>query len=361
MSYFDDIRDMPWHDRDDDRPRAPDHVPTHKGLAATVAVWDAHMAAVREWNDRDDERFEAFLQSEPGKRWVEKRVAAEMETMRLAMENRAAAWRERADECGVPRDPQLRAIVFDRYMAKTAASIACREAVEFAWENRVPVFRAVGGDFGVGKSVGMARALIKSNCSAMFVPSAAIVASPRNGHSEFNGRWDAWVETELLCIDEIGCERGDPTIVRDLIVERINAGGVTLATTNLDRKDFLTRMQFDGRIKSRLGEAQAKLPWHVWITGDDLRNEGNRQRVLAKRVVPQPEPTEAIRERAIMIGKNLRMKLDVSDRMRRGDDEKKAEATDRANEEHKAKRERDAAILAKRDRMRAEFIAKGNA
>jgi DNA replication protein DnaC len=172
---------------------------------------------------------------------------------------------------------------------KTDALTAYREALEWREKGstqvgRRPVVRLVAGTAGSGKSCGLAWCATHHRRSAEFVSASRIAATPRNGWSENESAWSRWLKVDLLCIDEVGCEKGDTAALALLIAERYNQGLATLLSGNISRKDFGERYR-DERLADRLrnGQGMGGLPdglaWYVQVTGESLRNPANAARL----------------------------------------------------------------------------------
>jgi DNA replication protein DnaC len=211
-------------------------------------------------------------------------LSQENERKRAAKSERDKA-RAAADDADVPDELGLRTVALQRDPPETEALVAYRAALEFRETQstkvgRRAVIRLVAGTAGSGKSCGLAWCATHHPRSAQFVSSARIAATPRNGWSDNEKAWDSWLKVDLLCIDEVGVEKGDPASIAYLLSERYNHGLATLMAGNLSRKDFADRYR-DERLVDRLrngqghADAPTGLPWFVAVTGDSLRNPAN--------------------------------------------------------------------------------------
>jgi DNA replication protein DnaC len=203
---------------------------------------------------------------------------------------RVADLRARAREVGLPEDEDLRTVALDDEALETDALAAFRAAVAWRGLRRRGMVAMVGGNPGVGKTAGMAHALLRADAGALFVPASEIAATPRNGFSENLHAWGRWQSVQLLAIDDLGAEIGEAESITALMCARYDAGRATLCTTNLS-KGRLAERYFAGdvglRLADRLVNAQGLargavspgpggLGWYVEVRGASLRNASAR-------------------------------------------------------------------------------------
>lgn len=193
----------------------------------------------------------------------------------------------------VPEDEDLRAVALEAFPSPTPALDAFRAALAWRDGRRCGCVAMVGGSRGLGKSSALAWALLTSNSSALYVPASEIGATPRNGFSTNEERWEEWLTVHLLGVDDLGLEAGDPEAVAALFCRRFDRGLRTFVTTNLDRSAVAERYFRGGngpRLADRLINAQGcgggddGLPWYITLTGESLR------RPEARAALPPPPP-----------------------------------------------------------------------
>lgn len=243
--------------------------------------------SLKEWSERDEKRREAWEKTPEGAAYFEreaqekaKREAREQEHQRR---ERASDLIATADERGVPAEEGLRRIALAEDPTPTDALRACCEALRWreppsrkSGAGMKGMVRLVAGPPGTGKSCAIAWCAVHHHTSSAFVSAATVAAVPRNGWSENEKRWDNWLSVDLLGLDEIGAERGDPGILVYLLTERYNAGLATLIAGNIKRADFGARYK-DERLADRLvngqghGGAESGLPWFVGVQGASMR------------------------------------------------------------------------------------------
>ncbi len=245
-----------------------------------TGTWDPTPLPERvEWQARADARFDAWLASDVGKAHVKRRDA---ETKSA----RALALRFRAGEIDLPNELGLRSVALDDDAGRTPAIEALLAALEWRSSRSKPAIGSqpmivmLGGPPGTGKSCAAAWVLIRAKGDALYSTAAEIVATPRNGWSANEEKWAQWLAVDLLAIDELGGEKGDPSALVYLLADRFNRGRATLLTGNLKRSDFAARYK-DERLIDRLvngqghGGAESGLPWYVAVTGESMRNPAN--------------------------------------------------------------------------------------
>jgi hypothetical protein len=232
--------------------------------------------------ERQRVTHEAWASSPEGRRALGERarVAAEAEARR-----RSDELLDTADRAQIPDEFGVRAVALDDAPPLTEPLAAYREAL--AWRGprptrrgrgRRPLIRVVAGPPGTGKSCALAWCVVRHDGGARYVTAATVAATPRNGWSTNEERWQDWLTVDLLAIDELGCEKGDPAAVTYLLAERYNAGLATLGAGNINRTDFQARYK-EGRLADRLingQEADGGLPWYVGSRGESLRNPEHR-------------------------------------------------------------------------------------
>lgn len=226
---------------------------------------------------------------------------AERERRRRVAE-RTERFRSAADDAHIPDELGLRTVALKLEPPVTEALTAYRDAISWREKSstsigRRPVVRLVAGPPGTGKSCALAWCATHHRRRSEWVSATQIAATPRNGWSANETRWDRWLEVDLLAVDEVGAEKGDATAIAYLLSERYNAGLATLLSGNLSRKDFTERYR-DERLADRLRNGQGHaggpdgLPWYVAVTGDSLRDP----RVRAALVLSHEAITGAARE-----------------------------------------------------------------
>lgn len=137
--------------------------------------------------------------------------------------------------------------------------------------------RIVSGPVGVGKSAAVAWHLLRAPRDAAYVTAADLTGTPRNGWSANEERWSRWLSVDVLGVDDLGTEDGDPAIIRRLLTERWNRGLCTLGTANVSAPELLARY-FDARLTDRVISGQehkgapSGLRWFVAVHGESLRN-----------------------------------------------------------------------------------------
>lgn len=264
-------------DRDNDLPPAPEDYPTADPPRDPEPAFGAGF---------DPDAFEARL----------KALAADPEHRRrlerLAAADRARAARalaSLAEARDVPGDDDLRAVALADDPPETAALGAFRAAVEWRRGRRCGCVAVVGGPRGTGKSCALAWVLLRSEASALYLQSPEVTATPRNGFSENELRWQRWLTVPLLGLDDLGTEAGDPELVAALLWQRYDRGLRTLATTNLTRAAVAERYlrgEIGARLADRLVYAQGNavagavgpggLPWYAAVAGASLRSSAAR-------------------------------------------------------------------------------------
>lgn len=208
-------------------------------------------------------------------------AAAEREAQDFERRRRHGALERRADETGVPRESDLRRVCFFDSVVETdamravAAALAWRAARTTEYGSQRCV-RVLGGDVGCGKTIALARAIVRHDRPAAFVTAVEVVATPRNGFSGNEEKWDRWLTVDLLGLDDAGTEAGDPGVIRGLLVQRYDRGLATLVSSNLTKGEFRVRF-LDQRLSDRLTAGQrgtdgVDLGWFVGITGASLRD-----------------------------------------------------------------------------------------
>lgn len=233
-------------------------------------------------------RVETWLATDEGKAALAARDAAITAAVAKRKAEEFAAQRLRdANTARVPDEVSIRTVALDDDAHETDALRLYREALAWRKANSrkgvgtAPVVRLVAGPPGTGKSCALAWCVTRHAGTAAYVTAATIAATPRNGWSANEEAWQRWLDVDLLAIDEVGCEKGDPTPIAFLLAERYNAGRATLVSGNLSRKDFAARYP-DERLGDRLANGQGHagaptgLPWFVSVGGQSMRDPANR-------------------------------------------------------------------------------------
>ena len=161
--------------------------------------------------------------------------------------------RSRAFEARIPEDEDLRAVALDPFPPPTPALTAVRSALTWRAGRRCGCVVIVGGARGLGKSAALAWAMLHAEGCGLYVQAPAVGATPRNGFSTNEERWQAWLDAPLLGLDDAGTEAGEPEAVASLLWQRYDRGRRTLVTTNLARAAFVERY-FRGEIGPRLAD-----------------------------------------------------------------------------------------------------------
>ena len=230
------------------------------------------------WQERADARFAAYLATPEAAAVIQKRaeVNAKMRAIQL---------RNRANEIELPNELGLRTVALDDSAGGSAitsllAALEWRATRSTPAIGSQPIIVMLGGPPGTGKSCAAAWVILRAKGDARYATAAEIVATPRNGWSANEEKWEQWLSIDLLAIDELGGEKGDPGQLVYLLSDRFNRGRATILTGNLKRNDFATRYK-DERLIDRLvngqghGGAETGLPWYVAVTGESLRNPAN--------------------------------------------------------------------------------------
>jgi len=181
--------------------------------------------------------------------------------------------RELATERGVPAERGVLDFAADASPPATAAMLAVRSAL--AWRAarglHQPLVLVVLGPVGTGKScaLGWAVAHHDRNARHISAPDALALVD----HSAMREARERLVRVDLLALDEAGTEE-KPATVLDLVLDRYNAGKVTLFAGNVTREQFAERYT-DVRLRSRLARQQADgQRVLVVLDGHDMRQGG---------------------------------------------------------------------------------------
>lgn len=159
--------------------------------------------------------------------------------------------------------------------ARTAEVAAKLGAKAGSW----PALLFLSGAPDSGKSCAMAWTAVHHPARALFV-TAAEIAATAFGHSETTEQWREWYDVDLLCIDELGLERGEPDKLARVLVERYNRGRFTLCAGNLTLEEFQGRYnpgeqtRLWSRLEREQGQLAGGLPWYVLLEPCDLRGKG---------------------------------------------------------------------------------------
>lgn len=122
---------------------------------------------------------------------------------------------------------------------------------------------------GVGKSVALRHAVTQAPPSARYVLSHRFAGLVEWKNEEL---FRSMRSVKLLALDEFGLER-DPAPVSQLLVERWDAGLITLVATNLGIEDLDKRM--DARVLDRVEQQRlAGLDWLVLLSESSRRTGG---------------------------------------------------------------------------------------
>lgn len=209
-----------------------------------------------------------------------------------------------ASEVRIPQDEDLRAVALDPRPRPTPALEAFRAALAWRAGRRCGCVMVVGGPRGLGKSAGLAWALLAAaeRTSALYLQAPVVGATPRNGFSTSEEAWEEWLSVGVLGLDDVGTEGGDPEAVASLLWQRYDRGLRTLVTANLARAVFAERYlrgAIGARLADRLINAQGRaggdggLGWFVGVSGESLRNPEVRAKLP-----PAPSPASAQPARA---------------------------------------------------------------
>jgi DNA replication protein DnaC len=196
---------------------------------------------------------------------------------------------------GVPEDEDMREVVLDDDAAATQALAAVRSALAWRGDARRGLVLVLGGERGLGKSAAMGWALARHEGSALWVDAADVGATPRNGYSDNAHAWERWLSVQLLALDDLGTEKGDPEDLVGLLAQRYNRGRATIVSTNLSRAQIAERYlssDIGRRLADRLINAQGRAvrgdngklrlgdsgtPWYVALAGASLRSVEARE------------------------------------------------------------------------------------
>lgn len=186
--------------------------------------------------------------------------------------------RVRADETGCPAQPDVRAAAF-AVDASGPAIDAVIEAIEWARGpgrneyGRQPAVRTLLGERGVGKTVALVYALVRTHRTGHYVTADEMTRTHRAMHDN-RAAWAAWTRCDLLCLDEAGIEE-KPETISHMLLDRWAAGGITLVAGNVSRKAFIDRYlsgELGGRLLDRLGgQHEGGLVPSVVIAGNSRR------------------------------------------------------------------------------------------
>jgi hypothetical protein len=196
-----------------------------------------------------------------------------------AFHRRQREWRnrERGPELGVSREDGVLDFAVLDAPPRTAALDAVREAL--AWRAghgpHRPLVLALLGSTGSGKSVALGWAVLHHDRSARQVAAADV---PRRvEHSEAKAERARLLAVDLLAVDEIGGRSDEqPAHVLDLVLERYNAGRVTLLAGNVTAAHFKGQYA-DERLASRLRRQQADgQRVVVQLAATDMRKRSGR-------------------------------------------------------------------------------------
>jgi len=191
------------------------------------------------------------------------------------------------DEREVPMEPGIRAVALQIYPPSTTAiqrvgmSLIRRKRTQRGLPrgSRQPIVLVLSGPPGCGKTSAMAWAVAQHKRSAAYVPTRVIAATPRNGWSENEARWQRWARVDLLAIDELGTEGSNTELIGVLLSERHDLGGMTVCATNCGIETFQSRY-CNERLISRLAYGP---DWWFSLADCDLRNPTNRSAFVEQR------------------------------------------------------------------------------
>lgn len=209
----------------------------------------------------------------------------------LAMEDarRLARFERRLRTCGIPEHGGLREAACtagprsSEAIQRVVAAMRWRRLRYEEQRKRLgdkaspwPLFLYLSGDPGNGKSTAMAWLLLNAIDEGLFVLSTEIAATVV-GHSSTDDYWRRLFSVDLLCIDELGMESGDPAKMIELLLRRFNAGKATIGAGNVGEEAVRGRYGIlsGSRLYSRLEDEQARvaggLPWFVGLAPINLR------------------------------------------------------------------------------------------
>lgn len=179
----------------------------------------------------------------------------------------------------LPAHEDLRAVAYDDDPRETAALRAVRAALTWRNGRRVGQVLVLTGPPGTGKSSACAWVVLRAETGALWTAAPDVLATPRNGFSENTYRWERWQSVPLLVVDDLGTETGDAESLATLLAVRFDRGLLTLASTNLDARDFASRYlagPAGARLSDRLrGQRDAGLRW-IATTGTESLRGGPR-------------------------------------------------------------------------------------
>jgi hypothetical protein len=193
-----------------------------------------------------------------------------------AAEEYRANLHRRAGPAGLPGAGDLRRVALGDDVRETPALAALadalvkREAAKTEW-GPAPLLLVLGGPPGTGKSCAMARCVVRHRKPARYVAATEVSATRRDWSTA--DTWREWLSgADLLALDDLGEETGDPAVLRALMTERWNHGLATVASSNLSRADFAARY-FDARLTDRAVREQAArgVRWYALAAGESLR------------------------------------------------------------------------------------------
>jgi DNA replication protein DnaC len=187
-------------------------------------------------------------------------------------------------ERGVPLAKSLMEIAIQQNPPTTMAINGIRDALTWRQSktgyggSRYPLILVLSSPPGAGKTTAMAWATGQHKYSALYVYARVITATPDNGWSENQDKWDRWTGVDLLSIDEIGIDSGGvgADLLGALLSRRYDFGRATICATNCDWETFKVRY-VDERLMSRLEYGYN--PW-VDLSDCDLRNPVNKAEIV---------------------------------------------------------------------------------
>lgn len=163
---------------------------------------------------------------------------------------------------------------------ETESTRKIRELLDWRESNRVEVygissrpaaFLLLCGPRGLGKTVALVREVADTEDESRFERAETIASTDRtNASFESKDAWEMWLGVPLLAIDDAGVERTNPERIGALIVERWDAGLVTLASSNLGIAEFSKRY-FANQLLRIQDRFKTQPFWSVELTGESKR------------------------------------------------------------------------------------------
>lgn len=194
-----------------------------------------------------------------------------------------------ADAAGCPVHRATRAVAFDEAVAGPFID-AVDDAIDHAFAESdaigdAPAMRVLVSGPGAGKSTALVYACAWhgrpcGSLSAVFVRAPTLARTHRAMHDNRTA-WERWLRSDLLCVDELGTEE-KPEVITELLLERWDAGRITLCASNLTEIACAERYFSDSfglRLRDRAaGQTRSGLP--LFVTSNEaslrMRAEGDR-------------------------------------------------------------------------------------